>query len=322
MNYKQILSRFKNKKILIIGDLILDHYVEGTVERISPEAPVPVVTVTKDDEYKLGGCGNVAHNVVALGAQASVIGIIGADPRGEVLKNLLKEKSIDTDGIVTTGRRTTVKTRIIAHDQQVVRVDREDNAVLDAKAFNTVRDLIKKNIRSFDAVIISDYKKGVISRELIAYVNSLAKKRGVTVAVDPKVGHYDFYRGVTLITPNMKEAAQMSHIDITDEQSLFAAGEKLMKELKCRAVLLTRGKEGMTIFEQGKRRQNIKTVAREVYDVTGAGDTVISAFTLAHVSGAPLKTAAVIANHAAGIVVGEVGTATATVQQIMDSFEQ
>lgn len=322
MNYKQILARFKNKKILIIGDLILDHYVEGTVERISPEAPVPVVTVTKDDEYKLGGCGNVAHNIVALGAQASVIGIIGADPRGEVLKNLLEEKSIDTDGVVTTGRRTTVKTRIIAHDQQVVRVDREDNAFLDGKAFDTVRDLIKKNIRSFDAVIISDYKKGVISRELIAYVNSLAKKRDITVAVDPKVGHYEFYRGVTLITPNKKEAAQMSHIDIIDEHSLVSAGEKLLKELRCKAVLLTRGKEGMTIFEQGKRRQNIKTVAREVYDVTGAGDTVISAFTLAHVSGAPLKTAAVIANHAAGIVVGEVGTATATVQQIVDSFEQ
>lgn len=272
MNYKQILSRFKNKTILIIGDLILDHYVEGTVERISPEAPVPVVTVTKDDEYKLGGCGNVAHNVVALGAQASVIGVIGKDPRGEVLEELLNEKGISTNGIVTTGRRTTVKTRIIAHDQQVVRVDREDNTPLDPKEFSTVRDLVKKNIRSFDAVIISDYKKGVITRELIAYVNGLAKKRGITVSVDPKVGHYDFYRGVTLITPNKKEAAQMSHIDITNEHSLVTAGEKLLKELKCKAILLTRGKEGMTIFEQGKRRQNIKTVAREVYDVTGAGE--------------------------------------------------
>jgi len=320
MNYKQILSRFKNKKILILGDLILDHYVEGTVDRISPEAPVPVVTVTKDDDYKLGGSGNVAHNVVALGAHASVIGVIGKDPRGEILKDLLGEKKIDTGGIVTTSRRTTVKTRIIAHDQQVVRVDREDNTPLSPKEFSAVRDLVRENIRSFDAVIISDYKKGVITRDMITFVNSLAKKHKITVAVDPKVGHYEFYRGVTLITPNKKEAAQMSHIDIVDEGTLVDAGERLLKELKCRAVLLTRGKEGMTLFEQGKRRQNIKTVAREIYDVTGAGDTVISSFTLAQVSGTSLKTAAVIANHAAGIVVGKVGTATASPQQILDSL--
>jgi D-beta-D-heptose 7-phosphate kinase/D-beta-D-heptose 1-phosphate adenosyltransferase len=320
MNYKPILSRFKNKNILIIGDLILDHYVEGKVERISPEAPVPVVTVHKDDDYKLGGAGNVAHNIVSLGARASVAGIIGDDLRGEILGNTLREKKIGTEGVIETDRRTTVKTRVIAHNQQVLRVDREDNSPLADKLFDKIKIFLKKNIEKFDAVIISDYKKGVITEQLIKYVNRLAKAHKTIISVDPKVGHYDFYRGVSLITPNKKEASQMSHIDITNENTVIKAGDRLLRELKCKAVLLTRGKEGMTLFEQGKRKQNIKTVAREVYDVTGAGDTVIAVFTLAYASGASLKRAAEIANHAAGIVVGEVGTATTTTEKILHSL--
>ncbi len=320
MNYKQILARFSKKNILVVGDLILDHYVQGTVDRISPEAPVPVITVTRDDEYKLGGAGNVAHNIVSLGARASVLGVIGNDLRGSILKSTLEMNAIETGGIVYTDRRTTVKTRVIAHNQQVVRVDREDNFPLDQGTFNAIKAFLRKTLRSFDAVIISDYKKGVITKELITYINGLAKRNDIVVAVDPKVGHYDFYRGVSLITPNKKEASRMSHIEITDNKSLHRAGEKLLKELRCRAVLLTRGKDGMTLFEKGKRTQSIKTVAREVYDVTGAGDTVISACTLAYVSGASLKGAAEIANHAAGIVVGEVGTATTTTDAILHSL--
>ncbi len=320
MNYKQILSRFKNKNILIIGDIILDHYVEGTVDRISPEAPVPVVTVYKDDEYKLGGSGNVASNIVSLGAKASIVGIAGKDPRGDILRKVLKQKNINTESLFDTKRRTTVKTRVIAHNQQVVRVDREDDSPLDDSYFDKIKAFLKNKISDHDGIIISDYKKGVITKDIIKYINRLAKANNMVVAVDPKVGHLDFYRGVSLITPNQKEASEMSHTEIIDENTLVDAGKRLLNELKCKAVLVTRGKDGMTLFEKDKRKQNIKTVAREVFDVTGAGDTVIAAFTLAYVSGASLKRAAEIANHAAGIVVGEVGTATTTTDEILQSL--
>lgn len=321
MNYKKILRNFKNKNILIIGDLILDHYVEGKVDRISPEAPVPVVTVYKDDDYKLGGAGNVAHNIVSLGARASVAGIIGKDPRGKELLRLLKKELIKTDCIIQTNRRTTVKTRVIAHNhQQVVRVDREDNSPLKKKHFEDIKSFIKTKIKNFDAIIISDYKKGVITKELIQYINDLAGKRKMFVAVDPKVGHFECYHGVSLITPNKKEAGIMSHIEISDKASLIKSGETLLGELEINAVLITQGEEGMTLFEKGKKERPISTVAQDVYDVTGAGDTVISSLTLAHISGASLFEAATIANHAAGIVVGKAGTATATIKEILHSM--
>jgi D-beta-D-heptose 7-phosphate kinase/D-beta-D-heptose 1-phosphate adenosyltransferase len=320
MNYKQILSRFKNKNILIIGDVILDHYVEGTVNRISPEAPVPVVTVYKDDEYKLGGSGNVASNIVSLGAKASIVGIAGKDPRGDILRKVLKQKNINTEGLFDTNRRTTVKTRVIAHNQQVVRVDREDDSPLEDSFFIKIKSFLKNRINDHDGIIISDYKKGVVTKDLIKYINRVARKNNIVVAVDPKVGHLDYYRGVSLITPNQKEASEMSHTEIIDESTLVDAGKLLLNDLKCKAVLVTRGKDGMTLFEKDKRKQKIKTVAREVFDVTGAGDTVIAAFTLAYVSGASLKRAAEIANHAAGIVVGEVGTATTTADEIFQSL--
>jgi rfaE bifunctional protein kinase chain/domain len=322
MNYKQIISDFKKKKILIIGDLILDHYVWGTVDRISPEAPIPVVKVTKDDYYKLGGAGNVASNIVALGAKSSVLGVIGNDARGKILKSRLKEEKINTAGVFRTDRRTTVKTRVIAHKQQVVRVDREDNSPLDDLCTDKIKTYLESNIKNFDAIIISDYKKGVITKKLIRDINNLAKRNKTIVAVDPKVGHVDYYHKVTLITPNKKEAASMSHIDINDEKTLNRAGNYLLKKLDCKAVLVTRGDEGMTLFEKDRKAQNIETVARDAYDVTGAGDTVISVFTLSHISGAPLYEAAKIANHAAGIVVGVVGTATATPEKILRSLNR
>jgi D-beta-D-heptose 7-phosphate kinase/D-beta-D-heptose 1-phosphate adenosyltransferase len=319
MDYKKIIRGFKDRNILVIGDIILDHYIWGRVSRISPEAPVPVVEVTRE-EFLLGGAANVAHNIVALGGRASVIGINGQDVAGEALINILRQRGVNCDGIFTENRPTTVKTRVIAHNQQVVRFDREDKKYVDGKILKGILEYINSELFKYDAVIVSDYQKGMISQELIKDIVKKTKPKGMFIAVDPKVGHFDFYKGVSLITPNVMEASSGSQIDIRDDKTLLRAGKGLMKKLSCKAVLITRGEQGMSLFEKNKIT-HIPTVARKVYDVTGAGDTVISAFTLAHVSGATREEAAVIANHAAGIVVAEVGTAVATPEQLLKSFD-
>ena len=318
MDYRKIIRRFKDKNILVIGDIILDHYIWGKVNRISPEAPVPVVEVTRES-FLLGGAANVAHNIVSLGGRASVIGMNGQDVAGEALMNILSQRGVNCDGIFTENRPTTVKTRVIAHNQQVVRFDREDKKYVDGKILKGILGYINSVLLRYDAVIVSDYKKGMISSELIGDIVRKSKSKEMFIAVDPKIGHFDFYRGVSLITPNLMEASDGSKIEIRDDKTLLKAGRALMKNLSCKAVLITRGDQGMSLFEK-KKVTHIPTVARKVYDVTGAGDTVISAFTLAHVSGADMEEAAVIANHAAGIVVGEVGTAVATADQIIESF--
>jgi rfaE bifunctional protein kinase chain/domain len=319
MDYKKIISRFKDRNILVIGDIILDHYIWGRVSRISPEAPVPVVEVTRES-FLLGGAANVAHNIVSLGGRASVIGMNGQDVAGEALINILKQRGVNCDGIFTENRPTTVKTRVIAHNQQVVRFDREDRKYVDGKILKGLLGYINSVLLRYDALIVSDYQKGMISAGLISDIVKKAKPKEMFIAVDPKVGHFDFYKGVSLITPNVMEASNGSNIEIRDDKTLRKAGKSLMKKLSCRAVLITRGEQGMSLFEK-KKVTHIPTVARKVYDVTGAGDTVISAFTLAQASGATLEEAAVIANHAAGIVVGEVGTAVASAEQIMESFK-
>ena len=319
MDYKKIIRGFKNRNILVIGDLILDHYIWGRVNRISPEAPVPVVEVTRE-EYLLGGAANVAHNIVSLGGKASVIGINGQDIAGGALMNILRQKGVNCDGIFTENRPTTVKTRVIAHNQQVVRFDREDKKYVDGKILKGVLGYINSVLLRYDAIILSDYQKGMISSELIRDIVKKAKPRELFIAVDPKVGHFDSYKGVSLITPNVMEASSGSNIEIRDDRTLLRAGKSLMKKLSCKAVLITRGEQGMSLFEKNKVT-HIPTVARKVYDVTGAGDTVISAFTLAYAAGAELEEAAVLANHAAGIVVAEVGTAVATPEQLLESFD-
>jgi len=317
-NYKKIIKEFSRKKILVIGDIILDHYILGRVNRISPEAPVPVVEVARED-FLLGGAANVANNIVSLGAEAAIIGINGRDMAGEMLRRMLEERGIDPAGLFTENRPTTVKTRVIAHNQQVVRFDREDSKYVDGKILKGILSHIYSVIDGFDAVIISDYKKGMISTELVKGILRKTSKKKMFVAADPKVGHFDCYKGVSLITPNLSEASLGSGINICDDKTLLRAGKTLMKKLSLEALLITRGEHGMSLFERGNVT-NIPTVARKVYDVTGAGDTVISAFTLAHASGASLEDSAVIANHAAGIVVGEVGTAVATPEQLLRSF--
>jgi len=319
MDYKKIIRGFKDRNILVIGDIILDHYIWGRVSRISPEAPVPVVEVTRE-EFLLGGAANVAHNIVSLGGRASVIGINGQDIAGEALMNILRQRGVNVDGIFTENRPTTVKTRVVAHNQQVVRFDREDRKYVDGKILKGILAYINSVLFRYDAVIVSDYKKGMISSELISDIVKKTKSRDMFIAVDPKVGHFDFYKGVSLITPNLMEASSGSNTEIRDDNTLLKAGRSLIKKLSCKAVLITRGEQGMSLFEKNKVT-HIPTVARKVYDVTGAGDTVISAFTLASSSGANMEEAAVIANHAAGIVVGEVGTAVATPEQLLKSFD-
>jgi len=318
MTYSTILSRFKKKRILVIGDLILDRYIWGKVTRISPEAPVPIVEVTEENVL-LGGASNVAHNIVALGAHATVAGLSGNDRGGEILAKMLEEKGIRCEGVFRSGRPTTVKTRVIAHSQQVVRFDREDRGKIDGTIMRSLLKYITGEIPKHDAVILSDYKKGVISSVLLKEVVRSAGPENIFVAVDPKVGHFHLYKNVSLITPNVLEASLASGIEIRDEKSLLNAGRTLLRKIPCESVLITRGEYGMSLFTK-KKVIHIPTAAKNVYDVTGAGDTVIATFTLAHAAGAGMEASAVIANHAAGIVVGEVGTAVVTLEELQKSL--
>lgn len=318
---QRLFKNFKNKKVLVIGDIILDRYIFGKVSRISPEAPVPVVEVY-EESYRLGGAANVANNIIALGGNAFISGIIGKGSAGRIVRDLLTEKGIAQDYIFEDSRRTTVKTRIIAGNQQIVRFDIEDRRRLEGKAKELFLSMIKEALKNFDAVIVSDYKKGVISEELFRTL--VYHKNGIFVAVDPKVGHFRLYKNVSLITPNIAEASHGAETEIKDEKTLIKAGHNLLKKLSCDSVLITRGEEGMSLFERKNEEiivTHLPTVAKKVFDVTGAGDTVIATITLAHISGASLVDSAKISNVAAGIVVGKVGTATATTDEIMEVWK-
>ncbi len=314
-----LIKKFHKTGILVIGDLMVDHYVMGRVNRISPEAPVPVVEVLNEN-LLLGGAANVANNIASLGGRVFVSGIVGRDEMGRVLIHKLREKEMDTEGIVVEGDRPTiVKTRIIAHNQQVVRFDKEVKSDISQSATSLILEYVRKCLPEIKAIILSDYCKGVITRNLIEELLKITGSK-VFVAVDPKVGHFDYYKGVSFITPNVNEASAGSGIEIKDEASLIKAGETLLKNLQCKAVLITRGDEGMSFFEPDGKVTHIPTFARQVYDVTGAGDTVVSVFTLCHAAGAEMKDAAIYANHAAGVVVGELGTAVVTPEDIIRSI--
>ncbi len=318
---KNLLKNLPETGVLIIGDLIVDRYLKGTVERISPEAPVPVVEVS-DEELRLGGATNVANNISSLGGKVFITGVIGNDGMGNELLRELQEKGINTDGIVEVKNRfTTVKTRVVAHNrQQVVRFDKEMKSDISKKTQSLLLDYIRDCLAEIRAIIIADYCKGVVTKSLIKKLLELTRSR-VFVAVDPKIGHFDLYKGVSIITPNVSEASFGSGINITDDdKTLRRAGDILLKKLQTKAVLITRGDKGMTLFEERGKISHIPTFAKEVYDVTGAGDTVIAAFTLYHAAGASLKEAAEFANHAAGIVVGEAGTAVVTPEEIKESI--
>jgi D-beta-D-heptose 7-phosphate kinase/D-beta-D-heptose 1-phosphate adenosyltransferase len=317
---KELFKRFKQTGILVIGDLMVDRYIWGKVRRISPEAPVPVVEVTSED-LLLGGAANVAHNILSLGGRVYVAGTVGTDYMGKILIDRFRESGIGTDGIVIDkDRPTTVKTRVIAHSQQVVRFDKEMKSDISPATLSLIVDYVKTCLPDIKGIIISDYSKGLITRALIKRILDLTDSKKI-VSVDPKIGHFNFYNGVSLITPNVNEASFGAGIDIVDEKSLISAGKTLLKKLRCKAVILTRGDEGMSLFEKSGKVTHISTCAREVYDVSGAGDTVIAAITLSHSAGATLREAAIIGNHAAGVVVGKVGTAVATQEEILESMK-
>ncbi|MBI5826539.1 MAG: D-glycero-beta-D-manno-heptose-7-phosphate kinase [Deltaproteobacteria bacterium] len=313
-----LIERFKRARILVVGDLIMDHFIWGRVRRISPEAPVPVVEVTSES-LLLGGSANVVNNIHSLGGSSLVTGVIGGDDDGRRLVKALKAKGISAAGIIVDPRRpTTIKTRVIAHSQQVVRFDREKKDRVEPESFARVLNYIRKAVKSADLVVISDYAKGLVTETLVEETRDICKSLGKPVAVDPKVEHFDYYRGVTVVTPNNVEASQASGVDITDDASLHRAGEVLFNRLGCGALLITRGENGMSLFEADSET-HIPTVAKEVFDVSGAGDTVIGTLALALASGANFKEAAVLANFAAGVVVGKVGTATLTPEELREA---
>ena len=316
MRLLSVIRSLKGKKVLVVGDLMLDRFIWGKVNRISPEAPVPVVEVSSESTM-LGGAANVASNVVSLGGKATVLGALGEDQAAERMHELLKEGEIDCID-VRDKRPTTQKTRVIAHGQHVVRFDHEDGSPIAGRALKTMLEIIAEEAGEYDAVVVSDYNKGVVSRKMIEALMDAVKKKTL-VAVDPKVGNFHLYKGAGLITPNQKEASEASGVEITDDETLKQAGAALMKKHSLPAVLITRGEHGMSLFEKG-RVTHIPTLAKKVFDVTGAGDTVIAAFTLARAAGADMQEASVIANHAAGIVVAEMGTAVATVEALKDSI--
>ena len=308
---------------MILGDVMLDEYIWGNVTRISPEAPVPVVEVV-DESVKLGGAANVALNVKTLGDIPLLVSIVGNDKNGDKLKELLSGAEISSQGIfIDNDRRTTAKTRIIAHSQQVVRADRENTEELSSDMTFQLVDFIKQKIRQdkISALLISDYGKGMISLKLLNEVISLARENNIFISVDPKETHFMNYKKVSIITPNHSEAGFAYGKRIKDEKSLEEVGWGLLEKLEAEALLITRGEKGMSLFEKDKMLTNFPTVAKEVYDVTGAGDTVISAFTSAYSAGASLKEAALISNHAAGIVVGELGTAQVAIEELYQDLK-
>lgn len=332
--FKSIISKFKNKKILVIGDVILDRYIQGSVSRISPEAPVPVV-LEEAFSYQPGGAANVAHNLAVLGARVVQVGKIGHDFEGQLLKRGLKRKGIDISGIFVDRKAATItKTRVIAQHQQVVRIDREKPSVKSDKVVEKkIASFIEEHLKKTDAVIISDYGKGLISPEMVESVRDRALSYKTPITIDPKVEHFGCYKKMTCITPNLKEAenairnikiceADAHDLGLTSDRlysikDVEKAGERLLRYLNLESLLITLGERGMRLFEKGKKPYAIETRAQEVFDVTGAGDAVISVFTLALTAGANKRQAAELANYAAGVVVGKMGAVAVSPEELL-----
>jgi len=320
--YDRIISGFKGRSVLVIGDLILDEFLWGDVTRISPEAPVPVVWVKKES-FMPGGASNVANNLRSLGADVHIVGVIGDDERGAILKGSLDQKGVHTGGVLTDESRPTIlKTRVVAQHQQVVRIDKENAEAMSERTIARMVDYVKCVIDKVDAVIIEDYGKGVITPALLKHVVPLARRRGKVISVDPKEEHFRYYRGISVITPNNHEASKAVGFKITDDATLEKAGRKLLGMLNCTIVLITLGENGMAVFQKAKPMKQIPTVAQEVFDVSGAGDTVIASYTLSLASGVDPIRSAHIANCAAGIVVGKVGIAVVTPQELLDRIKK
>jgi D-beta-D-heptose 7-phosphate kinase/D-beta-D-heptose 1-phosphate adenosyltransferase len=313
----ELVRRFRSVRALVVGDLMLDTFVRGRVHRISPEAPVPVVQWTGEDEH-LGGAGNVVCNIAALGGRAEACGLVGDDTAGRRLVELLARLRAGTGGVVRVrGRETTQKIRIVAHKQQVVRLDRDPPAPPDGRAGGKLRDEVLARRRRCDVLVVSDYGKGAIAPALLDALADAHRRAPFTWLVDPKQPNFAYYRRATLVKPNREEAAAAAGLAITDEASLREAGTKLLRRWQAQAVLVSRGEEGMALFKASGEVETFPTVARDVFDVTGAGDTVLATCALALGAGGTLEEATVLANHAAGIVVGKFGTATASAAELL-----
>jgi D-beta-D-heptose 7-phosphate kinase/D-beta-D-heptose 1-phosphate adenosyltransferase len=324
---RQILNATAKTRVLVLGDVMLDHFIWGSVARISPEAPVPVLDFERES-FMPGGAANVARNLTALKTRTELFGAIGNDDAGRTLQTLLAGQKIGCTGLVkNAARRTSVKTRIVAHKQQVVRIDRETRDGLDAKLTGQLIAQLKSKLSRADAVIVGDYGKGVVTQPLLNEIKSLCRARGVWLSLDPKPVHDLNLSGLSLITPNRKETFELAnlpdetrHANPLADKNLMLAAQRLLVELHPAVLLITLGELGMLLCQRGQKPFHIPTVAQEVFDVSGAGDTVIATFTLAVAAGASPLEAAILSNHAAGIVVGKIGTATTTPEELLKSF--
>ncbi|HWS98710.1 MAG TPA: D-glycero-beta-D-manno-heptose-7-phosphate kinase [Pyrinomonadaceae bacterium] len=318
----ELLRGAGERSVVVYGDVMLDEFVWGDVTRISPEAPVPVVDIRRESAH-LGGAANVLANLAALGARATVVGVVGDDRAGERLRAELKETGAADDTLVLDASRpTTVKTRIIAHSQLVVRADRERRAHVDASVEARLVEVLGQLIEGADAFVVSDYDKGAVTPNVLGAVLRLAYGRGIPVLVDPKIRNFDAYRPATLVTPNHHEALRLTNTDDHTDEGLKRAANLIRARLDCDSVLITRGERGMMLLESHREPVYVETAAREVYDVTGAGDTVIATLAAALAARASTVEAAILANHAAGIVVGKVGTATASAEEVVNSIQR
>ena len=309
-NIRAVLERFSQMRVLVVGDVMLDRYIWGQVERISPEAPVPIVRVT-DESLRAGGAGNVITNIRALGGQVIACGLVGRDRHGRRLVHELAASGAEVSGVLTSRSMTTItKTRIIAHSQQVVRLDREPHRTVESRLRARLRAFVRGHIEECDVVVVSDYGKGAIDAELLDLLATSHRQHGFVYVIDPKPPNFAAYRGASLVKPNLAEASQAAGLAIHDEASLAEAGARLLDRWDTPAVLISRGEGGLSLFQAGKTVRHFPTMAREVFDVTGAGDTVHATCALALGAGTSLEAATIFANHAAGVVVGKVGTAT------------
>jgi D-beta-D-heptose 7-phosphate kinase/D-beta-D-heptose 1-phosphate adenosyltransferase len=315
------ISKFENCHVLVVGDLMIDEYLWGEVDRISPEAPVQIVAVDHED-FTLGGAGNVINNLVALGARVSAVGVIGSGVSGKMLMDRLTGLGVDTAGVVAEQNRpTTKKTRIIADHQQVLRLDRETTRAISDETFKSVIRAAEKIMPDIDIVLFSDYGKGLMSGPLISKMTADARRRDKYTITDPKGLDFTKYSGTQVITPNKKEASLAAGIEIADDDTLLEAGRRLMSNTGAEKVLITCGKDGMVYIESDGDLQKISTKARQVYDVSGAGDTVLALLGLGIAAGMPFGEAVTLANIAAGIVVGKVGTATVTKDELAKGMQ-
>jgi len=318
----RILSSYSKKRISVLGDVGIDRYTKGSVERISPEAPVPIVLV-ENESLKLGLAANVADNIIALGGAAELSGVIGQDHDAKDFLKLLRSKKLSTQALVVdSGRRTILKERIVGENQQMLRIDYESTHPLTAAIQKKIDASVAKSVQKADALIIEDYAKGLLTRSMVQSAIRAAKKRRIPVLIDP---HFktpvEWYAGATLLTPNKKEAELLTKDKITDRASLIRIGHQIIRETRSASLIITLGKEGMAIFKNGKAEPVlIPTSAREVYDVSGAGDTVISVLALSLAAGADIEEAALISNLAAGVEVSKRGTATVSIQEIVDAY--